>query len=244
MSMTSNHLIDSINKTLCLTASAHLLYSLYYDYSVIRIPTQFEWAGKIVYLTFWNLCIESFYFTFAALENFLSNSDSKDYKKIGIFLRRIRDSSFIIIVFPFSMLVSTVYWGMSLTIDRALLHPNSQSRVSTIPVWFNHSVHSLISIYSVAELVTTYHNTSISITKQLRILYCLSISYAVCCVATQYMSGSWAYPFLNQLTWPGRILFFATIETLFTAFFFLGSSLNNLIWKKTIAETTEKSKKK
>ena len=45
-----------------------------------------------------------------------------------------------------------------------------------------------------------------------------------------HYNGSWAYPFLDILSWPGRIVFFVISGLLMVGFYFLGAHVNKLFW--------------
>ncbi|XP_065214895.1 androgen-induced gene 1 protein-like isoform X2 [Planococcus citri] len=220
-------------------AAAHLTYGLYYEFFCIKPPSHlknYTTGGKFKYMTNWNLCLETVYFWFAIVDSLVSECSDNEKKP----LRKIRDHYFLSVVFPLSSFVSFTFWVL-FAVDRELVMPKAVDQF--FPSWLNHTVHTFIVVYSVLELLTSYHRCTQTIYKQCVALWIVTILYVIWCHIVHYQTNLWVYPILNELSFPFRMLFFLGCLLLATVFLTIGFYGNNSIWKRRIETVPKKQKK-
>ncbi|XP_065214899.1 androgen-induced gene 1 protein-like [Planococcus citri] len=237
----ASSVIQTANFVIRLIAAVHLLIGLYGMCQVVIpvhvLPIDSAFSGKFKYLTFWSLCLETVYFWFAIVDSLLVSESSDNEKKP---LRKIRDHYFLSLVFPMSSFVTVTFWVL-MTIDRKLVMPKSFDPF--FPSWLNHSVHTVVIIYALLELLTSYHRCSQTIYKQCVALWIVTIAYMIWCHVVYYKTNLWVYPILNELSFPFRMLFFLGCLLLSTVFLIIGFHANNIIWKRRIEIKSKKQKK-
>lgn len=196
--------------------------------------------GQSKYLTFWNLVLQSVYFTVCVINDLIGTNDI--HPKKTPFVRSLRDFIQASLAFPLSTFVCLTFWGLY-AIDRELVFPKAAD--AFFPWWLNHVMHSNILVFSMLETVSTYHKYP-SRSKCLVGLAVFTIVYLIWVHIIYYLSGEWVYPVLSVLNVAQRIVFFVLLMFLFFGLYFLGEVLNNKVWEVEIADgqKTRKMKKK
>ncbi|XP_049856038.1 androgen-induced gene 1 protein-like isoform X1 [Schistocerca gregaria] len=200
----------------------------------------FRELGQWKFLTFWNMVLQTVYFTICVINDLIGTNDS--HPKKTPFIRSLRDFIQASLAFPLSTFVCLTFWSLY-AIDRELVFPKAAD--TFFPWWLNHVMHSNILVFSLLETVATYHKYP-SRSKCLLGLAVFTIVYLVWVHIIYYLSGEWVYPVLSVLNVAQRIVFFLILMLLFFGLYFLGEVLNNKVWESEVAEgqKTRKMKKK
>ncbi|XP_049856039.1 androgen-induced gene 1 protein-like isoform X2 [Schistocerca gregaria] len=196
--------------------------------------------GNCKFVTYWNLVLQTVYFTICVINDLIGTNDS--HPKKTPFIRSLRDFIQASLAFPLSTFVCLTFWSLY-AIDRELVFPKAAD--TFFPWWLNHVMHSNILVFSLLETVATYHKYP-SRSKCLLGLAVFTIVYLVWVHIIYYLSGEWVYPVLSVLNVAQRIVFFLILMLLFFGLYFLGEVLNNKVWESEVAEgqKTRKMKKK
>ncbi|GIX92342.1 hypothetical protein CEXT_744271 [Caerostris extrusa] len=94
-----------------------------------------HFAGRLKYLTYWNLIVHFLYFAFSCAIDVMKSS-SKHSK-----LTRVRDNLYAGIVVPYGIFVVFMFWGIY-SLDRELIFPTALD--AFFPSWLNHVSHTVI----------------------------------------------------------------------------------------------------
>jgi hypothetical protein len=204
-------------------------YTMYYalyilDFPMVRIKFSKFDPGNAKYLTIWNLILQAIFFLICLL-NDLFGTNAVNPKKPP-FTRKLKDCFHASLGFPMAMSVGVTFWAL-MFVDRELVLPKALDPY--FPLWLNHSMHTMIMVTSVLEMIVAprqYPKRS----RGLGILASFMLAYLVWIHVIYYKSGSWVYPVMEVLTTPLRILFFVVLLMFGTILYFVGESLNNIIW--------------
>ncbi|KAJ0170317.1 hypothetical protein K1T71_014245 [Dendrolimus kikuchii] len=157
----------------------------------------------------------------------LNIKDKNEVKTLDLW-KTIREILFSAIVFPFTFMVSTLFWSLYL-FDRNLILPLSMSRV--ISSLSNHIVHTAIIPVALWEVIflprrpPKTHSSYLSLTALFTSVYLgiLALSY--------YEKGYWPYPILNVLQGTIYIQIFITVVVaLLPFYYYLQWYPTNLVW--------------
>ncbi|XP_014205057.1 androgen-induced gene 1 protein-like [Copidosoma floridanum] len=220
-------------------AFAQFFFAVYYDYTYTRVPVQIgkvhnAYGGKFKFLTFWNAIAQTIFFLLCMLNDIFGTNSVNPKKRP--FIRQFKDYFYAAIGYPVSM----VSQQLLMFIDRELVLPKALDPY--FPWWLNHLMHTMIMITTVLEMLMAprqYPKRS----KGLGGLAFFMLAYLSWMHFVWYKSGVWAYPIIEILTVPLRVAFYLTILTLVTGLYFIGETVDRLIWGK-IAKSVEKSGKK
>ncbi|KAL7294019.1 hypothetical protein TKK_0012589 [Trichogramma kaykai] len=218
------------------------VFTVYYAFFVMHIPFMQERfkkfdVGQLKYLTIWNLLIQTF-FSMVCLLNDLIGSN-KDDEKQKPWIRRFKDFLHASIGFPLSMFVGVTFWAL-MAVDRELVLPKALDPY--FPGWLNHLMHTLIMFTTLLEMIISsrlYPTRS----QGIKALITFMLTYLCWMHYVYYRSGVWAYPVIEVLSWPLRIVFYAILLLLVIGLYFVGEKLNGLIWgdnKKAIGAKKKK----
>ncbi|XP_070156245.1 androgen-induced gene 1 protein isoform X3 [Polyergus mexicanus] len=122
--------------------------------------------------------------------------------------------------------VGVTFWAL-MFVDRELVLPKALDPY--FPWWLNHLMHTMIMVTTVFEMMVAprrYPKRS----RGLGILVGFMLVYLIWMHVIYYKSGIWVYPVMEVLTQPLRILFFAVLLTFCTILYFVGETLNNIVW--------------
>lgn len=229
--------------TLHLISAVHLSFSVFSHYtndipaSVFPIDSAF--GGKFKFLTFWNECIEAGFFCLALIYDVLQSRLDRGSGGSKSPLKGFLDYMYSAIVFPLSMMVVTAFWGLFL-VDRELVMPKAIDPY--FPSWLNHSVHSMIAVYSILEMFITYRPLP-SLGKSISGLSLLNGLYIIWIHIVYSESGLWVYPILSKLALPYRIAFLLSNFVACVALLFVGRYVSSFVWKKRIIQDSRKKRK-
>ncbi|XP_063358959.1 androgen-induced gene 1 protein-like [Cydia amplana] len=206
-------------------------YTVWYDLSYVNIPfpnkayEQYPLRGRTTFLTFWCLILQTIYFTVSVLNDYIGTN--VDHPKQSSILRSIKDKLFIL-AFPVALYVTSAFWGIY-AIDKDLIFPDKIA--NAIPSWVNHTMHTLILLFILLELVITYRRYP-SRFVGFSIVVCFNLTYTFWFHCIWYQTGVWVYPILDVLNWPARVGFVLSSITVAIGFYLLGEKLNRLVWTK------------
>ncbi|XP_063358690.1 androgen-induced gene 1 protein-like [Cydia amplana] len=214
-----------------LSAASLFWYTVWYDQSFINVPfpnekyAQYALKGRVTFLTFWCLVLQTLYFTVSVLNDYIGTN--VDHPKQSSILRSIKDTMFIL-AFPIALYVTSFFWGIY-AIDKELIFPDWIAKL--IPSWVNHTMHSLVLLFIAFELVITYRRYP-SRSVGYSIVVCFNFMYTFWFHYIYYQTGVWVYPIYGVLNWPARVGLQLTSTTLAIGFYLLGEKLNEFVWTK------------
>ncbi|CAG4958054.1 unnamed protein product [Parnassius apollo] len=190
------------------------------------------------YFTCWTFVIQIFYALIGLTCDILTllNSGKKDYK-LPKHLRGCRDTLFAGVLWPSTLLVSTVFWSLFLY-DRDLILPKAIDKV--LSKTSNHVIHTAIVPVVLWEVVFRPRTEPKShLRNMLHVLFHISLYFLV--LAYTYRErGIWIYPIFTKTF--GTIYFpiiLAILLSLKIFFYFLQWQLNYLLHgRKMISKKT------
>lgn len=181
--------------------------------------------------------ISTIYFLLALLNNLYgSNEIIPSIKEIPA-IRKACDFVFSVFVFSSCCAISIYFWKI-FSIDPNLMHPPNVNALH-IPTWYNHAIHTLITVCAIFELFWTHHNFP----SNERMIFWLGVYmfiYLAWLNLLNILTGAWAYPFLSVFSTLQRIGFYiGTI--MFSWTLNLGSKyLNSLVWSSRVNSVNKK----
>ncbi|XP_021920926.1 androgen-induced gene 1 protein-like isoform X2 [Zootermopsis nevadensis] len=227
-----------------LIAVSHFYYGIYYDLSFVTFPPAFHRGGffdsisRFKYLTFWNMILQSVYFTICLLNDIIGSNEISIKEKPLI--RKIKDYMFASVAFPVAMFVGVTFWGL-MAIDRELVFPKALDPF--FPSWLNHVMHTNIVIFTLLEMVSsfrTYPKRSTGLTGLLAFM----VIYLIWVHVIFSKSGVWVYPVLDVLNWWQRIIFYLVSLSLQASLYIVGETLNKAKWGKVQKELEGSKRRK
>merc|ERR1712243_110869 len=168
------------------------------------------------FLTFWDMLLQSLYFSLAFMNDIVGSSTTVKKKQSGI--QRIRDFLFSSIVFTCAAIVTICFWGLY-AVDRNLIFPDSLD--TWFPNWVNHNIHTAPLFGVLIEMWLVPHIYP-KRTKGLIAVCTFGASYLGFLLFTTWSSGMWAYPVLAKLPMWWRISFLVGAYALVCALYICG----------------------
>jgi hypothetical protein len=169
--------------------------------------------------------LQTTYFTVSVLNDYVGTNVY--HPKHGSTLRTIKDKLFIL-AFPVAFYVSCAFWGIY-AIDRELIFPEKVEK--EFPPWVNHTMHTLVLLFMVLELVLSYRSYP-SRCVGCALIICFNLAYVFWFHYIYFQIGVWVYPFFTVLNWAGRVGFVVASTSVGLGLYFLGEKLNGLVWTK------------
>ncbi|XP_018300535.1 androgen-dependent TFPI-regulating protein isoform X2 [Mycetomoellerius zeteki] len=227
----------ALNILFHLVSLAAYSFTVYYTYNVLHFPgykmfNNFD-PGQNKYLTVWNLILQTIFFLICLL-NDLFGTNAVNPKKPP-FTRKLKDYFHASLGFPVAMFVGVTFWVL-MFVDRELVLPKALDPY--FPWWLNHLMHTMIMVTTMLEMIFVprqYPKRS----RSLGILVSFMLTYLVWVHVIYYKSGVWVYPVMDVLTLPLRLVFFIVLLTFCVILYFVGETLNNIIWGKKYVAVTE-----
>ncbi|XP_060531392.1 androgen-dependent TFPI-regulating protein-like isoform X1 [Cylas formicarius] len=155
----------------------------------------------MLFFTSWNMIIQILYFSLAVLSDILRFSYSKSTLIEKIL--RLRGYFYTSMLFPCSIFVCTMFWGVY-SINREWVLPSVLDKY--VPDWLNHCLHTNIIIFLTIEVllvnqfIPSYKSSLLGLTV-------LTLIYDTIFFATYFLRGRWIYGIFHFLSWPERIFF-------------------------------------
>lgn len=173
--------------------------------------------------------MQTIYFILALLNDFFGTNNVISRSKAGG-IRKLRDFFFTVYAFPTAIQVTAFFW-MLYSIDRELVFPKAVD--AHLPVWFNHMIHSLVTVFIVIELMLTHHHFPTT-KKMFKYLGGFIGTYIAWVNYVKYHTGFWVYPILHVLELPARVAFFSFVSVVGFGMFFLGKGLSSIVWSNKL----------
>ncbi|XP_073826631.1 androgen-induced gene 1 protein-like isoform X1 [Musca autumnalis] len=191
---------------------------------------------KLQYLTYWNLIIQTLYYTISLVNDFVGSNEVMP-KKTPL-IRKIKDYMMTTFAFPIALNVGITFWGLY-AVDRELVFPRVLDAV--FPSWLNHIMHTNIVVFIVLEMFISFRSYP-SRFKGLAGLSAFMLAYLVWLHVIKHYSGVWVYPVLEVLQLPQRIVFFIGSLVFTLGLYMFGEVVNNLVWSKELKMAQRKHK--
>ncbi|XP_022130864.2 androgen-dependent TFPI-regulating protein isoform X2 [Pieris rapae] len=148
------------------------------------------------YITIWNLAFQNVYLLMAIVCDISSLFKILEENKIMEQMKRYRKTFFSGVVWPSSILVSTLFWPIFLY-DRELVFPSYIDKV--LSTASNHMIHSFITVVVVWELITLPRSMPKSHKWNLMQLAVIYVAYLVVFITNYHITGLWPYPLLYSI---------------------------------------------
>ncbi|CAH1400101.1 unnamed protein product [Nezara viridula] len=209
--------------------AVHFTFGCYYDWFEVNIPKEVSpifaaFGYKLKFLTYWDALLQATYFILATVNDILGPKDK--HTEEPTMLCKVRDFVECSMAFPVSMFVGFTFWSL-MAVDRELVLPKALDPY--FPPWLNHVMHTNIVIFQFLEITTSRRDfppkkwglLGLSVFQGLYLVW-MNIVF--------FVSGLWAYPILNVLGVPARILFLTASFFTGFLFYFFGEYLNRFLW--------------
>ncbi|XP_001601824.1 androgen-dependent TFPI-regulating protein isoform X1 [Nasonia vitripennis] len=218
-------------------------FTVYCTFFVLDIPVLHERfkkfdVGQLKYLTVWNVIAQTFFFLICLLNDIFGTNSVSPKKRP--FIRRFKDFYHAAVGFPVSMFVGVTFWGL-MAVDRELVLPKALDPY--FPWWLNHLMHTMIMVTTVLEMIMAprqYPKRSQGMGGLLGFM----LIYLAWMHFVYYKSGVWAYPVIEVLSVPLRVVFYLILFVFSSGLYFAGEALDRLIWGSTVKTVDKGSKKK
>lgn len=223
--------------------SALYIFTTYWTFCVLDIPflhgrfKDFD-VGQLKYLTVWNVITQMLFFLVCVLNDLFGTNSVSPKKKP--FVRRFKDFFHATVGFPVSMFVGLTFWGL-MFVDRELVLPKALDPY--FPWWLNHLMHTLIMVTTALEMVMAPRQYPAR-SKGLSGLAGFMLIYLGWMHFVYYKSGVWAYPVIEVLTWPLRIVFYLVLLVFVIGLYYMGEGLDRLVWGGSVQSVEKGNKKK
>ncbi|KAJ8679444.1 hypothetical protein QAD02_015231 [Eretmocerus hayati] len=176
-------------------------------------------------------------FFLVCMLNDIFGSNSLSPKKRP-FIRRFKDYFHATVGFPVAMFVGVTFWAL-MAKDRELVLPKAVDPY--FPWWLNHLMHTLILFTTVLEMLIAPRQYP-SRSQGLSGLAGFMLTYLAWMHFVWYKSGVWAYPIIEILSWPLRVVFYLVLLVFSVGLYFAGEALDRLIWGDSRSRSHSKSK--
>ncbi|XP_066269638.1 androgen-induced gene 1 protein-like isoform X7 [Branchiostoma lanceolatum] len=218
---------------LCLFYLLEELYNIQY---IIR-PHTSKMPGlqyRSLFFTTWNLMGHTVFFGSCVLADLIEGVLGK--KAAG--LRKVQDYVLASVLFPMSMIVTVVFWGMY-AVDRELIFPAALDKI--IPPWVNHVWHTTVVPVLLLEMYLVHHRHP-SRQAGLTGAVTVGIVYLIWVLIVAQVGGFWVYPFMAAMSNFQFFLFCCFVAVIGCSFYLLGEFCNKIFWGSM--ETSRKGKKR
>ncbi|XP_069705647.1 androgen-dependent TFPI-regulating protein-like isoform X2 [Periplaneta americana] len=171
----------------------------------------------IFYLTTWNFAGQVLFFSICALQDAFGHSWTARNRNL---IKKLQDFFFTSLVFPGTMLVWTAFWGLYL-VDRELVLPQSADEVT--PQWLNHSLHSVIFVAVLLEMMFTRKRLFGHLVSMATLgFFCIAYDTAFMCI--NYIYGAALYPLFYLVnSWMQKLLILFGFNVCVMGYYILGA---------------------
>ncbi|KAM3962761.1 androgen-dependent TFPI-regulating protein-like [Aphomia sociella] len=196
-----------------------------YDQLYVDIPfpaKEFEkmpFRARYIFLTMWCFILQTIYFAVSFLNDLFGSNEPTPKRKHLI--RTIKDIMFSL-AFPIALYVSIAFWALYI-FARPLVFPEIVEKM--VPIWLNHTIHSLITVFMIIELLVTKRNYP-SRTTGCSMIVLFVGAYIVWMHVLYARAGVWPYPIFDVISLPMRIVFCSVSTGFGLAIYVFGEKLN------------------
>ncbi|XP_046374637.2 androgen-induced gene 1 protein-like isoform X2 [Haliotis rufescens] len=235
--------MDAVQSALFLAFFVGYSFSVWWD--VVKIPVFTDGVGgKLMFLTFWNALLQTFYYGLCAVTAIVGSTGGpiRDPRKRSA-LQKFRDFLHNTLAFPVGTFVVVTFWAIY-AVDRELVFPKALDQF--IPPWLNHVMHTFILPILLLDKYLNYHHLPKRRNGILGLLL-FGVIYLIWILWIAYHANVWVYPILKVLETHQRIIFFGFLLMLFVSLYLLGEGLTRFLWRKELganlaARNTKSSK--
>ncbi|XP_015924926.1 androgen-induced gene 1 protein isoform X2 [Parasteatoda tepidariorum] len=188
---------------------------------------QDHFAGRLKYLTYWNLLVQFLFFTLSSIMDFMKTSSSS-YNK----LTKLRDKFYAGIVLPYGVFVVAMFWILY-GINRELIFPKVLDPV--FPPWLNHVSHTVILPVLLIETYIIKHRHPRR-RDGMKLTAAFGLCYGIWTLILGLGMDIWVYPVLQIMNWTARIVFFAVSILFMFLQYLVGEKINCLFWGEGIVQ--------
>ncbi|KAI5712679.1 hypothetical protein M8J76_000765 [Diaphorina citri] len=225
--MIDNMFLRVINVAIHVIGAVIFPFGIYSHYKV-QIPAEVlpidsAYGQKFKYLTFINEIVQSLYFIVCVVCDIVSLMPTSSPMSI---LNSTRNYFFTSIGFPIGSFVTITFWGLFL-VNRDLVMPADFDQY--FPKWLNHLVHTMVIVFPLIEMATSYRKYWPAQTGLIGLLV-FQVVYLIWIHIVYYKSDLWVYPILEKLGLIARYAFLGSSVLFTIVLYFLGQYLNNAIW--------------
>ncbi|CAH1247420.1 AIG1 [Branchiostoma lanceolatum] len=200
------------------------VYAWLYDNANIhyRQPGRKIFGGACKYLTQLVFMGHTLFFGSCVLADLIEGVLGK--KAAG--LRKVQDYVLASVLFPMSMIVTVVFWGMY-AVDRELIFPAALDKI--IPPWINHVWHTTVVPVLLLEMYLVHHRHP-SRRAGLTGAVTVGIVYLIWVLIVAQVGGFWVYPFMAAMSNFQFFLFCCLVAVIGCSFYLLGEFCNKIFW--------------
>ncbi|CAH0717050.1 unnamed protein product, partial [Brenthis ino] len=149
------------------------------------------------YLTGWNFVFQTIFLGISLTHDVLEWLD-KDKSSLGEKIKYWRDVIFCGMVVPCTLFVTTMFWCVY-AIDRELVFPQIYDQV--VPWWFNHCVHTNITIVILVETLLQARRKPTDMKLELILYVVIAIVYAIVYYTIYFTTNRWLYQVFGTMNW-------------------------------------------
>ncbi|XP_072937689.1 androgen-dependent TFPI-regulating protein-like isoform X2 [Epargyreus clarus] len=177
------------------------------------------------FFTNWNYVFQTMFLCLSLSHDILEWID-KQNTSLGNRIRYWKNVIFNGMVVPFTLFVTTMFWVVY-AIDRELVFPKIYDEV--VPWWFNHCVHTNITIMIVIETLLQARRQPTDEKIEQILYWLIAFAYAVVYYSIYYFTRRWLYQVFGVMTWWQVCLYQLLIWGSSYAFYKLHFPVNRLI---------------
>lgn len=159
----------------------------------------------------------------------------KEENNVAQKLRYWRDVIFCGIVVPCTLFVTTMFWCVY-AIDRELVFPQLYDEV--IPWWFNHCVHTNITIVLLIETLLQSRRKPTDMKMEIILYLIVAVAYAIVYYSIYFVTNRWLYQVFGKMNWWQVCLYQLLIWGMMFIFYRLQFPINRIFHRKDISENT------
>ncbi|KAL4710372.1 hypothetical protein ACJJTC_003769 [Scirpophaga incertulas] len=195
---------------------------------------------RAAYLTGWEFVFQGIFAVLALLYDILEWADKQD-SSVAKKLCYWRNVIFNAMVVPYTLFVTSMFWCI-FWVDRELVFPAVYD--SIVPWWFNHCVHTNITVIIAVETLLTARRQPTNKKLELTLNSVVAFGYAVVYYSIYFATNRWLYNIFGIMTWWQVCLYQILIWFSSYFFYFIHFPINRLIHgsedeKRTENECTE-----
>ncbi|CAH1772503.1 unnamed protein product [Owenia fusiformis] len=202
------------------------LVGMYGYLILIDMPGSKTYGGPWKFLTFLDLCFQTFYYSLCVINHMTGGTSGPGDKRSRSSLQKFRDLFHACVAYPMGTFVVITFWGIY-AVDRELVYPTHLDKI--IPVWLNHVMHTTILPILLIEKYLVYHEYP-TFKKGVTITAGVGLTYLTWVFWIAFYKNFWVYPVLEVLSWGGRLAFIGGLLVMLIFIYSSGQAFTNKIW--------------
>ncbi|KAJ8984740.1 hypothetical protein NQ317_005005 [Molorchus minor] len=157
---------------------------------------------RMYFFTTWNYILQIIFAAIAVVD------ESSKFINLPLSLQKYlgptRTYLFNTFVFPCSLLVMTVFWGLW-SIDRELIFPEAIDKY--FPSYLNHGLHTFIIVPVIVESFVPKKHHFVEFKNMVWVLFAFMTVYQILFISAYYTDNVWLYPIYDYMSWPLRLIY-------------------------------------